>query len=144
MISLAASIGLPFRARGHSPKVFFGAANFGPGIAGPKNRKSSVNEELSQGVCRPSVDLFTANRTRLKVSSMGIPDSLPALSSALVYGLLAPLPSSATAPGDVENDRNVPGAPILASTMARPPPEVLLMSGNGLLRQALRHRNAPL
>src|ERR1700712_2449598 len=136
MIVLASSTGLPLRSRVHSATLFLTAAGFGPAIAGPRKRKSSVSEELSHGVWRPSVALFTASRTRLKVSSIGIPDSLPALSSADVYGLLAPEPSSATAPGEVENDRNVPGAPILASTMARPPPALLLMSGNGLLRQA--------
>src|SRR6185295_17951005 len=137
MISLAASTGLPFRSRVHSATDFLGAAaGFGPATDAPENLKSSVSEELSHGVCRPSVTLFTARRTRLKVSSIGIPDSLPAASSAVVYGLLAPLPSSATAPGEVENDRNVPGEPTLASTIASPPPAVLLMSGNGLLRQA--------
>src|SRR5437899_4034084 len=135
MISLATSTGLPFRSRVHSCTVFLAAASFGPGVAAPTNLKSSVSEEESHGVCRPSVTLFTATRTRLKVSSTGMFGCLAASSSAVVYGLLTPLPSSATAPGDVENDRNVPGAPTLASTMARPLPAVLLSSGNGLLRQ---------
>src|SRR5829696_7317812 len=134
--SFAASTGLPFRSRVHSATDFFGAAaGFGPATDAPEKRKSSVSEELSHGVCRPSVTLFTASRTRLKVSSIGMFCSLPAARSAFVYGLLEPEPSSATAPGDVENDRKVPGAPILASTMASPPPAVL-SSGNGLLRQA--------
>src|SRR3954469_6196912 len=133
--SFAASTGLPFRSRVHSATDFFGAAaGFGPAIAVPEKRKSSVSEELSHGVCRPSVTLFTESRTRLKVSSIGM-CSLPATSSALVYGLWLPEPSSAAAPGDVENDMKVPGAPTLASTMASPLPAVL-RSGNGLLRQA--------
>src|SRR5690349_1639540 len=135
MISLAASTGLPFSSRVQSCTVFFAAASFGPGVAGPANLKSSVSEDESQGVCRPSVDLLTATRTRLKVSSIGMFDTLAASSSAVVYGLLAPLPSSATAPGEVENETNVPGAPTLASTIASPLPELLLSSGNGLLRQ---------
>src|SRR6478672_11684314 len=113
MISLAASTGLPFNSRVHSCSVFFAAASFGPGVAGPANLKSSVSEEESHGVCRPSVDLLTATRTRLKVSSIGMFDTLAASRSAVVYGLLTPLPSSATAPGEVENDRKVPGAPTL-------------------------------
>src|SRR6185503_15122689 len=97
--SFAASTGLPFRSRVHSATDFFGAAaGFGPATDAPEKRKSSVSEELSHGVCRPSVTLFTASRTRLKVSSIGI-CSLPAVSSAVVYGLLEPEPSSATAPG---------------------------------------------
>src|SRR5438445_7629228 len=135
MISLATSTGLPFSSRVHSCTVFFAAASFGPGVAGPMYLKSSVRDEESHGVCRPSVVLLTATRTRLKVSSIGMFGSFAAASSAVVYGLLAPLPSSATAPGEVENDRKVPGAPTLASTMASPLPAVL-SSGNGLLRQA--------
>src|SRR5206468_9710258 len=124
--SFAASTGFPFRSRVHSATDFFGsAAGFGPATDAPEKRKSSVSEELSHGVCRPSVTLFTASRTRLKVSSIGMFCSLPAASSAFVYGLLEPEPSSATAPGEVENDRNVPGAPTFASTMATPPPAVL-------------------
>src|SRR5438132_13611441 len=134
--SFAASTGLPLRSRVHSATDFFGvAAGFDPATDVPEKRKSSVSEELSHGVCRPSVTLFTASRTFLKVSSIGMFCSLPAASSALVYGLLEPEPSSATAPGDVENDRKVPGAPTLASTMASPLPALLLSSGNGLLRQ---------
>jgi len=78
------------------------------------------NAHQSHGVWRPSVALFTDTRTRLKASSIDNPGSLAAVSSAVVYGLLAPLPSSASAPGEVENDRKVPGAPNLASTIARP------------------------
>src|SRR4030095_2993724 len=137
--SFAASTGLPFRSRVHSATDFLcAAAGFAPATDAPEKRKSSVSEELSHGGCRPSVTLFTASRTRLKVSSIGI-CSLPAVSSAVVYGLLEPEPSSATAPGDVENDRNVPGAPIFASTRASPLPAGLTF-GNGLVRQASRLR----
>ena len=138
--SFAASIGLPCNSRFHSSTVRLVSAGFGVAAgaaAGPAmKRKSSVSDEESQGVWRPSVALFTARRTRLKVSSIGIPGCFAAASNAVVYGLLAPLPSSASAPGDVENETKVPGAPTLASTMASPCPAVLLRSGNGLLRQA--------
>src|SRR4051812_9213038 len=136
MISFASSTGLPFRSRVHSSTVFLVAASFAPATGLPENLKSSVSEELSHGVCRPSVALLTDTRVRLKVSSIGMLASLAAASSAVVYGLLSPLPSSAIAPGEVENDRNVFGAPILASISASPPPALLLISGNGLLRQA--------
>src|ERR1700704_1414944 len=140
MISFAASTGLPFKSRVHSVTVFLVAASFGPGTGLPENLKSSVSEELSHGVCRPSVALLTDTRVRLKVSSIGMLASLAAASSAVVYGLLAPPPSSATAPGEVENDRKVFGAPILASMIASPPPALLLISANGLLRQASSSR----
>src|SRR5882762_2854872 len=140
MISFASSADLPFRSRVHSSTVFLVAASFGPAAGLPENLKSSVSEELSHGVCRPSVALLTETRVRLKVSAIGMLASLAAASNAVVYGLLSPLPSSATAPGEVENDRKVFGAPILASINASPPPAVLLISGNGLLRQASSSR----
>ena len=69
--------------------------------------------------------------------------SLPAASSAVVYGLLEPEPSSATAPGEVENDRNVPGAPTLASTMASPPPAVLSVRER-IVAAGVEHQDAHL
>src|SRR5438045_7254629 len=105
MISFAISTGLSFRSRVHCSTVRLAAAGFGPATGDPENLKSSVSDEESHGVCRPSVALLTASRTRLKVSSIGLLLSLAAASSAVVYGLSAPDPSSAIAPGEVENDR---------------------------------------
>src|SRR5579871_1418019 len=113
-------------------------ADVGVAVAGAeslKKRKSVVNDELSHGICRPSVSRATATRTRLKASSIGTA-SCATCSSAVVYGESAPLPSSASAPGDVENEMNEPCEPARVSTIARPLPAVPAIEGNGLLRHA--------
>ena len=53
-------------------------------VIGNMKRKSSVSDDESHGVWRPSVALFTARRTRLKVSSIGMPGSFAEASSAVV------------------------------------------------------------
>src|SRR5450759_3830523 len=98
------------------------------------NVNATVNDELSQGTCRPSVAWYTASRTCFMASSICRLGSLATLSSAVVYGLSAPLPSSASEPGDVEKEMNEPGAPALVLTIASPWPAVWLRAANGLLR----------
>src|SRR4051812_26025316 len=101
MMSLAASGVLPCSAPRQSAteRLACGAAG---SPDGPKKLKVVVSDEESQGVCRPSVAWLTASLTRLKASSIESPGSRAALSNAAVYGLSAPAPSSASAPGEVE------------------------------------------
>jgi hypothetical protein len=63
----------------------FGVAALWPESLSPgKNLKSAVSDELSQGICRPSVAWFTTTRTRLKASSIGRFGSLATESTAVV------------------------------------------------------------
>src|SRR3954449_654452 len=66
-----------------------------------KKNSPSIGEDDSQGCCCPPVTCFTATPMRLNIRRTSSPGCCIASLSALVKGLLAPVPSAAVLPGCV-------------------------------------------
>ena len=108
-------------------------------------KKRPRSAELIHGVCWPLVSLTTCTRTSVIRVEISMPGRLMLSRSAVVNGLLRPLPSSATFPGLVEKAIRIPDEASFSSARPRLAPcerdATLRLRDSGLSRQASRNSN---